>query len=54
MLAKPYSVSGPTYIPQILNLHHCLSKGAHEVLGTVSQARHMSVFQIKIICHVHL
>ena len=54
MLAKPYLVSGPTYMPQIPNLLHCMSKGAHEVLGTVSEARLMSIFQLIIICFVHL
>ena len=34
MLAKPYPVSGPTYMPQTTNLLHCMSKAAHEVLGT--------------------
>ena len=41
MLAKPYPVSGPTYMPQIRNLLHCTSKGAHEVLGIASEARLM-------------
>ena len=54
MLAKPYPVSGPTYLPQNPNLLHCMSKVAHEVLGTVSEAKLMSVFIIKIICFVHL
>ena len=53
MLAKPYPVFGPTYMPQIPNLLHCMSKGAHEVLKTVSEARLMSVLDIKIICFVH-
>ena len=47
MLTKPYPVSGPTYLPQISNQLHCMSKGAHEVLGTISLARPMSVFIIK-------
>ena len=55
MLAKPYPVFGPTYMPQIPNLLHCMSKGAHEVLGTVLVARLMLVFTIKSfvlsICH---
>ena len=54
MLAKPYPVSGPSQMPQIPNLHHCMSKGAHKVLRTVPEARRMSVFHIKIICFVHL
>ena len=37
MLAKPYPVSRAKYTPQIANLHHCCSKGAHEVLGAVSE-----------------
>ena len=35
MLTKPYPVSGPTYMPQMPNLLHCMSKGAHEVLETI-------------------
>ena len=54
MLAKPYPVSGATYMPQIPNLLHCMSKGAHQVLGTVSEAKLMSAFHIEIICLVHL
>ena len=54
MLAKPYPVSGPTYMPQIPNLLHCMSKCAHEVLETISEAILMSVFHIKIICFVLL
>ena len=54
MLAKPYPVFGPTYMPQINYLHHCMSKGAHEVLETISVARLVSVFHIKIICFVLL
>ena len=54
MLAKPYPVSGPTYLPQIPNQLHCMSKGAHEVLGTILVARLMPVFHIKIICFVHM
>ena len=37
MLAKPYAVSGPTYFPTIPNLLQCMSKDAHEVLGTIFQ-----------------
>ena len=29
MLAKPYPMSGPNYMPQIPSLHHCISPGAH-------------------------
>ena len=47
MLAKPYPVSGPTYLPQIPNQLHCMSRGAHEVLGTIYVARLMSVFTVK-------
>ena len=47
MLAKPYPVSGPTYMPQIPTLLQCMSKGAHEVLETILLARRMSVFTIK-------
>ena len=35
MLAKPYTVSGPTYMLQIPNLLRHMSKGAHEVLDIV-------------------
>ena len=35
MLAEPYSVSGPTSLPQIPNQLHCIQKSAHEVLGTI-------------------
>ena len=34
ILAKPYPVSGPTPMPQIPNLLHCIRRSAHEVLGT--------------------
>ena len=44
MLAKPYPVSGPTYMLWIPNLPHCMSKSAHQVLETVSDATRMSVF----------
>ena len=47
MLAKPYPVSGPTYLPEIPNQFHCMSKGADEELGTLLLARRMSVFTIK-------
>ena len=32
MLTKPHPVSGPTQMPQIPNLLHCIQKKAHEVL----------------------
>ena len=38
-LAKSYPVSALTYLPQIPNGHHCIPKGAHEVLQTISEAR---------------
>ena len=47
-LAEPYPVSDLTYLPQISNQHHCIPKGAHEVLKAISEARHMSVFHMKI------
>ena len=47
MLAKPYPVSSPTYLPQITDQLHCMSKGAHEVLGTTLVAKLISVFFIK-------
>ena len=52
MLAKPCTVSGPTYMHQIPDLLHGMSKGAHEVLETVSQARRMSVLHMKNVCSV--
>ena len=52
MLAKPYPVSGPTPMPLIPNQLHCMSKGAHEVLGTIFEARLMPVFSFKIIYFV--
>ena len=39
MLAKPYPVSGPAYLPQIPNVLHWMSKSAREVLGTILVAR---------------
>ena len=35
MLAKPYTVSGPTSLPQIPNQLHCIQRRAHEVLGAI-------------------
>ena len=35
LLAKPYPVSRPNPLPQILNQLHCVQKSAHEVLGTI-------------------
>ena len=35
MMAKPYPLSGPAYVPQIPNQLHCMQKSAHEVLGTI-------------------
>ena len=35
MLAKPYPVFGPTYLPLIPNQLHCMSNCAHEVLATI-------------------
>ena len=48
-LAKPYPVSGPTYVPLIPNQHNCMSKGAHEMLWTIFAARYMSGFSVKSI-----
>ena len=47
MLAKPYPVSGPTYLPGFPNQLHCMSKGAHEVLWTIFDARRISGFSPK-------
>ena len=44
MLTKPYLVSGPIYLPQIPDQLHGMLKGAHEVLGTIFEAKLMSVF----------
>ena len=44
MLAKPYPVSGPTPMPKIPNLLHCIHKLAHEVLGTILGTWVMSAF----------
>ena len=43
MLAKPYPMRGPTYLPLIPNDIHCMSRCAHEVLGTILEARLMPV-----------
>ena len=48
-LAKPYPVSGPTYLPQFPNLFNGISNCAHEVLMTDYRARLMPVFTIKPI-----
>ena len=47
MLAKPYPVSGPTYMPHIPNLLHCMLKGAHGVLETISEASTLVSFPYK-------
>ena len=47
MLATPYPVSGPTYMPEIPSQLHCMSKGAHEVHGTIFEARLISPFTIR-------
>ena len=52
MLAKPYPVSGPTYLPQIPNQLYCMSKCAHEVLGTTLGAKMMPVFTYKMNCFI--
>ena len=52
MLAKPYPVSGPTYLPLIPNQLYCMSKCAHEVLGTILDARLMPLFTYKTNCFV--
>ena len=46
-LAKPYPVSGPTYMPQIPNLLNYIPNFALEVLIIVFWARLMSVFTLK-------
>ena len=47
VLAKPYPVSCPTYLPQISNQLHCVSKSEQEVLGSILVVRLMSIFFIK-------
>ena len=37
-LAKSFSVSGLTPMPQILNQPHFIQKSAHEVLGAILEA----------------
>ena len=46
VLAKPYPESGPTYLPQIPNQLHCMTKGALEVLQAISEAKRLSPFTI--------
>ena len=43
-LAKSYSVSGLTAMPQIPNQHHFTQKTAHEVLDAILEARVSLVF----------
>ena len=43
-------LGAPTYLPLIPNQLHCMSKCAHEVLGTILEARLMPVFTYKINC----
>ena len=47
ILAKPYPVSDPPYMPQIPNLLQCMLEGAHEVLPTVSEAILMLAFTLR-------
>ena len=53
-LTKPCHVSDLTYWPQIPNQLYGIPKGAHEVLETNAEARHMSGLHIKIISFVHM
>ena len=46
-LAEPYPVFGPTYMPQIPNVLHCIPNCAHEMLINVCWARLLSVFTLK-------
>ena len=48
-LAKPYPVSGPTYVPHIPNQLHCIQTSAHEVLITIYWARLLLVVTLKPI-----
>ena len=52
MLAKPYPVSGPTYLPLTPNQLHCMSTYAHVVLETISKARLMPIFTYEINCFI--
>ena len=47
MLAKPIPVSGPTHLPQIPDQLQYMSKNAHEVLGTILEARLIHVSTLK-------
>ena len=47
-LAKPYPVSGPTYLPQVPNQLHCFPNCALEVPINVYGAKLMLVFTIKL------
>ena len=48
IMAKPYPVWGPSYLPLIANQLYCMSKYAHEVLGTILKARPRPVLTHKI------
>ena len=54
ILAKPYPVSDPAYLPLIPNQLHCMSHCAHGVLGTILGARLMPFFTYKTNCFVHM
>ena len=43
-VAKPYPVSDPTYLPKILNLLHCISNCAHEMLITILRSRLLKLY----------
>ena len=52
-LAKSYSVSGLTTLPNIPNQHHFIQQSAHVVLHANLEARSRQ-FSLKIICFIHL
>ena len=52
MMARRYPLSGPTYLPLIPKQLHCMSKCAHEVVGTILEARLMPALTNKINCFV--
>ena len=46
-VAKPYSVSDPTYLLQIPNTLHYTHNSAHQVLITIYRARLLSFFTVQ-------
>ena len=46
-LAKPYPISGLTYMCHIPNLLHCMQNCAHEVFIALYWARLLAIFTLK-------